>query len=261
MKCKNVENRIIDFLEGSLSNTEMQLVKKHLTTCNHCTKIHDETKELLEAFLLTEKAIPSENLNPSFFSMLEEEKQLQSETNLSKPIYKLSWKNAFQIAASIALLLTGYFLGNYSQEQHTQKEIAVLQHETQLMKQNMLLALIDNRSPSKRIKAVNFTEEFEKPDTKILEALIDRLHYDSNSNVRLAAVEALTKFSNSELVKIAFIKALTNEENPSIQLEIMAVLVAIQEKRALVPMRKLLEQPETPSYVKNQATIGISQLI
>ena len=262
MECREVENNIIDFIEGSLSNAEMQQFKEHLAACDTCNVIYDESKKVLDELNTIEQVLPTKNLNASFYTMLEEEKRLQANVIALKPQQNnLSWKTAFQIAASIAILFTGYFLGSHYQQQNTQKEIAVLQRETQLMKQNMLLALIDNRSPSKRIKAVNYTEEFEKPDTKILEALIERLQYDSNSNVRLAAVEALTKFSESELVKTAFIKALTNEENPSVQLEIMAVLVEIQEKRALVPMQKLLEQPETPSYVKDQAMIGISQLI
>ena len=76
-----------------------------------------------------------------------------------------------------------------------------------------MLAMIENQSPSKRIQAVSFTENFIKPDVKILEALIERMQYDGNINVRLAAAEALSEFPESDIVKEAFIEALKTQKN------------------------------------------------
>ena len=52
---------------------------------------------------------------------------------------------------------------------------------------------------------------------KILKALIERMQYDSNSNVRSSAVEALSKFTDYELVRTSLIEALTAEKDSSIQ--------------------------------------------
>ena len=125
----------------------------------------------------------------------------------------------------------------------------------------MILATIENQSPSKRIQAVSFTENFVKPDAKILEALIERMQYDGNMNVRLAAVESLSEFPESDVVKDAFIKALTTQKNPSLQIAIIQFLVKIQEKPAIKPMQELLEQSEMPNFVKEKVNSGISKII
>lgn len=124
-----------------------------------------------------------------------------------------------------------------------------------------MLALLENRSVSKRIQAVGYSEEISTLDTNVMEALIDRLHYDGSVNVRLAAAEALSKYSNNEKVKNAFITSLTQEEHPNIQIAVIHFLVNVQEKRALAPMQQLLEQTETPSYVKEQLEVGLKQII
>jgi HEAT repeat protein len=87
------------------------------------------------------------------------------------------------------------------------------------------------------------------------------MQFDTNINVRLAAAEALAKYSDIEMVKTAFIDALSTEKDPSLQIAIIHFLVKTQEKRALDPMQKLLEQPDTPDYVKAEVNSGMSQII
>ncbi|MEE9362655.1 MAG: HEAT repeat domain-containing protein [Cellulophaga sp.] len=261
MNCKEVENNIVGYIEGVLPEKDAVLMQKHISVCEICTELFKKTEEILNALESVPEAVPSKKLRTSFYSMLEEEKQLQPEVISLETKSKVSWKTAFQIAASIVFLFAGYTFGTYTMRQNSKQEIVNLIKETTVLKQDMLLAMIDNRSPSKRIKAVNITEEFVKPNAKVLEALINRMQYDSNSNVRLAAAEAIAKFTESEKVKTALISALSSEKNPSIQIEIIHILVKIQDKRAIEPMKKLLEEPETPNYVKEQVNAGIAHLI
>lgn len=261
MNCTEVENRIVDFVERAITLKEEEEINQHISTCNACKRLYRETEEVLVTFGKIPKAQPSSKLEMSFKSMLKEEKELQSKGLLLKPKTKNSWKSAFQVAASIVLVFSGYFVGSFSTTQSIQKEIVALQNESKTMRENLMLAMVDSRSPSKRIKAVNYTEEFVKPDIKVLKALIERIQYDSNSNVRLSAAEALSRFSESELVRTSLIERLTTEKDPSIQIEIIQILVKAQEKRALEPLKKILEQPELPQYMKDQVTIGISELI
>ena len=258
MNCTEIENSIVDYIDGALSAKETVMIQNHIKSCITCKKTHEETKQLLTSFANETVAQPSSNLRTSFEELLAIEKKAQTKVIALQPAKRSSYKSVLQIAASVAILFTGYLIGGYQENQNSQNEIASYQKEH---KENMLLAMIDNSSPSKRIKAVNYTEELTTPDTKILEALIDRMHNDSNSNVRLSAAEALSKFTDSELVRTSFIKTLTTEKNPSIQVEVIQILVQIQEKRALDPMKKLLESPEAPDYLKTQVNIGIAKLI
>jgi hypothetical protein len=261
MNCTNIENTLVDYIDGILSEKEVKIIDQHIKSCISCKNALEETKQLFNAFANEPIAQPTTNLKKSFEEMLANEKDKQPKVIALQPSKKNSYKSMLQIAASVAILFTGYLIGGYQESQNSQIEIATYQTEQKQLKENMLLAMIDNSSPSTRIKAVNYTEELTTPDTKILEALIDRMQNDSNSNVRLSAAEALSKFTDSELVKTSLINTLTTEKNPSIQIEVIQILVQIQEKRALDPMKKLLEQPDAPDYLKTQVNIGISKLI
>ncbi len=261
INCTNIESKLIDYIDGSLPIKEASDVQNHIENCASCKKAFEETTSLFTDFSNEPIVQPTSNLKASFEEMLVKEKKSQSIVIPLQPATQFRYKNMLQIAASIAILFTGYLIGGFQESQNSQQEIAVYQTEQKQLKENMMLAMIDNSSPSKRIKAVNYTEEFTTSDTKILEALIDRMQNDSNSNVRLSAAEALSNFTDSELVRTSLIETLTLEKNPSIQIEVIQILVAIQEKRALDPMKIILEQPEAPEYLKTQVNIGIAKLI
>jgi len=153
------------------------------------------------------------------------------------------WKTAFQIATGIVLLLCGYLFGNHQSDSKNQMQMAFLQQEAIQLKQDMMLTMLDNKSASKRIQAVGYTSEIQNAsDTKIENALIERLNFDGNVNVRLAAAEALSKYSETDRVKTAFIKALSAETNPTVQISLMQFLVENKDQRARAPMEKLLNE-------------------
>ncbi len=257
MKCNTVENKMILFLEGELDPKQHAEMEAHIASCSNCQQMLEETKALLDAFGKVEDEVPSPRVKQGFMELLEEEKSLQQFTIGKNNSKEFAWKTAFQIAASILLLIGGYAIGSFQKGSESNVEIAQLREETSQLKQDMMLAMLDNRSVSKRIQAVNYSEDIAMPDAKVLEALIDRLHFDGNVNVRLAAVEALSRYSENEKVKDAFIKSLTNETNPNIQIAVIQFLVEVQDKRARAPMQKLLEHSETPKFVKDQVNEGL----
>lgn len=243
------------------NEVEILEIEIHLKDCSACRETLQQQQKILEAFNQIESKTPKQSLHDNFYKMLEEQKGLHVTEHTLVRKQSFSYKTAFQIAASIVLLFAGYFVGSNRNDNATQSQIAGLQLEAQQMKQNIMLAMIENQSPSKRIQAVNYTEELTKLDAKILTALVDRLQFDANSNVRLAAAEALALFSDNEMVKTALLEALSKEKDPSLQIELIGILVQMKEKRALSPIRKILRAPDTPSYVKDLANVGISKLI
>ena len=56
------------------------------------------------------------------------------------------------------------------------------------------------------------------------------------------------------------IKSLETEKVPTMQIELIQILAKIQEKRALEPMKKLLNNEETPAYVKQELEYNIASL-
>lgn len=152
-------------------------------------------------------------------------------------------------------------MGKYQQEEKSGKEIALLTNESMQVKQMAMLSLMENKSASKRIQGVNYIDEFSKPDEAIVMALADRMLYDENINVRRTAVEVLGGFTASETVKNSYIKALKIEKDPGIQIAIIQILGQLREKKAIAPMKYLLEQEDTQPYVKKQLESTLPQII
>ncbi|MAG88634.1 MAG: hypothetical protein CMB97_14965 [Flavobacteriaceae bacterium] len=259
MNCNEIEQRIFDYLERQLSEKEIHEFEKHLSQCEACRKELEETRRLTETIKVVSSEQPKTGHFTSFEDMLQREKQELK--NHEPKVQVLYWKTAFQIAASILLLLGGYLYGDYRGKALAQKQIVQLQQQSQQLKTNMTLAMLDNRSASKRIQAVNYTEDIKMPDNQVLEAIIGRLQKDDNINVRLAAAGSLSRFQENQLVKDAFISTLETEENPEVQIAIIQFLVHVKDERSVKPMKKLLNQPEVPQYVKYQVNQGLAQIL
>lgn len=264
MNCKDIQNQLIDYIDHNLDQEAYQKVETHLKNCDQCKTALQELQIIFEAINDTSsQEIPDKSVQMSFEAMLKKEKEILNDPKIVPLNQKTknSWKTALQIAATIALVLSGYFYGKLENTASLSEEMSVLEKEKYQMKKAMTISLIENESASKRLQAVNYAEEFEKPENDILKALINKMHYDDHINVKLAAAEALIKFSNIEMVRKALINALDMEQDSGMQIELIQILVSIQEKRAVPSMEKLLQNEETPDYVKDQVKIGLPNLI
>jgi hypothetical protein len=249
MKCKEIQNQFSEYLENSLSEVANSDIEKHLNSCETCYKELAEMKSFLDVLDSQETEIPSPNLRMNFEKMLAQE-IAQNEPKVITLEKKSDWKSYIRVAASVLLVVSAFMLGKLqsnSSSEETNKE--------------QVLALLEDNSASQRILAVTNAEEFTNKDTKIIEALINRLFFDKNTNVRLAAAEALSKFSSETLVRDAFIKSLETDKNTAVQIEVITILSKIQEKRAIKPMKEMLENEETPQYVKQQLELNLSSLL
>lgn len=253
MKCTEIENQFSEYLEGTLSEVANSEIEHHLKTCVTCKKELAELQSFLTILENDKMETPSANLKLNFDKMLAKEIQ----GNQQKVIQlenKTDWKLFLRIAASIVIVLSAFLLGKYQSNTLDSSS----NNDTNTAQ---ILALLEDNSASKRILAVTNAEEFTNKDTKIIEALINRLFFDKNTNVRLAAAEALSKFSEENIVRDAFIKSLETDNNASVQIEVIQILSKIQEKRAIQPMQELLKKEETPQFVKQQLQLNLSTLL
>ena len=258
----HVLDLIPDYLDGTLDTNTQNRVEKHLSECSQCQKELEDMKQLFNAFDSESISVPSDRLRSQFEEALEAEKASLGKVVALETNKTSSWaNNLLKIAASIALLVGSFQMGSVFQQRKVDGDIALLKDETQQMRQTAMLSLMENQSASKRIQGVNYIEAFEHPDEAIIEALANRLLNDENDNVRLTAFDALSKFTSSERVKTVLIEALSREKNPSIQIGIIQVLVQIQEKKAVDPMKKLLEEEETQPFVKEQIKSALPSII
>jgi anti-sigma factor RsiW len=106
MNCKDLHKRIIFYLEGELSEKEMEETKLHLAECNECAAFADEVEKTL-AVLTAEK---SPAVNPFFYTRLKAKIE-----NRASAQYELQQKSILvkilQPAFFSILLLAGIYTG------------------------------------------------------------------------------------------------------------------------------------------------------
>lgn len=253
MKYEEIQEKLIDFLDQSLSEQEMKEIQEHIDQNQDLAQEVEEMKKLFFDITEEEMEQPSPSLRMNFESMLAEEKakihfedNQETESKVINIQEHTSWKSYLRVAASVLLVVSAFIIGTLVGNDGNEVE--------------QVLASIENESASQRIAAINLSEDIQTTDRRILEAFTDRMLYDENPSVRLAAVEALAKFSSEEMVKVAFLKALEKDKDPAIQIELIQVLVEIEEKRALPSMKNLLNNEAVPEYVKKELEYNIPSL-
>ncbi|MEO1487089.1 MAG: HEAT repeat domain-containing protein [Bacteroidota bacterium] len=255
---------IPEYLDDMLSPEKRNEFEAYLKTCSDCEKELEEMRILFGAIAAEKVVVPSGNLKSAFLKDLEEAKAEEAVKiiPLAQNKEKSNWaSNLLKVAASVALLVASFQMGGFFEKEKSNQSLETLQNESLVMKQQVMLSLMENQSASKRIQGVNYIEEIPNPDEAIVAALSQRMLNDENDNVRLTALEALARFAANDAVKDVFIKALEKEKNPSIQILIIDILVSIQEKRAVAPMQKLLEQEDTQPFIKKQIQTGLPKII
>jgi len=260
MNCKKAA-QMIDYIDDKLSSIEKSLMENHISQCVECKKMLSETQIVIQKINDISLNHPSSNLKKSFDEMLEKEEELVSKkriTNLGKNrIIPLKY---LQIAASIVILLSGYLIGHYSTNGKNQTEILALKDNALLLKKDLILSKLDSKSPTERIKALDEAMSLGSMDSDLIEALKDRIRYDSNVSVRLATVLSLSNFEKLDVFTTELIETLVNEKNPSVQIEIVQALVKIGDKKAIIPMQKLLAEGGIRPLVKSELNFSIAQL-
>ncbi|MBX2841621.1 MAG: HEAT repeat domain-containing protein [Flammeovirgaceae bacterium] len=270
MDNENLKEKLVDFIEGKLSPQEETEIQHLLAKDEELFKEYDQLRIVLESLDNSREIVPDPALSENFYEMLSEEKTKQASANhLGKfsVVYNSArsiWKNHLlvRIAASITIFLAGYILDKNIQVKQIQTtEIASLKEELESTKTLVMLSLLKQESASDRLQAVNISYEIEEADNQIITALINTLKTDTNDNVRLAACEALGHYIGNPLVINALVATLTQQQDPEIQLVIIALLVKSKEKRAIPQIKTLLETQEVIQTVRNKANEGIGQLL
>lgn len=127
----------------------------------------------------------------------------------------------------------------------------------------LILALGENQASSTRLAAIYEIEDFNrnrKEDEKILEAFFKILKAGSDTNSKIAVIDALMLFPDNPLVRTNIIEALAIEDEPLVQLKLIKSVTLLMEKRAKVPLEKIIENKESLPLVKGNASATLAML-
>jgi hypothetical protein len=257
MRCEEFETYVVDYIDQDMERSLVMEMEAHVESCGKCRSELEQYQELLHTISQAKQENPDHSLRMDFH------KNLKESTDHPAP-YR--WSFSFiRIAASIALLVAGAFIGYTVQRgfraDKQADQIDNLQLEIGAMKEVLMFTLLDEESPSQRIKAVKYTEEIPNPDSNIIDVLVSTLNNDKSVNVRVAAAYSLARYSDDIVVRDSLISSLENQSDPIIQVILMNILVEHKETRAIETMRELISDENTIVDVKDIAEKSINVLL
>lgn len=257
-------DNIIAYLNGELSLTEKQQFEAKIASDAEFKRVFEEEKELWE--MLGTVSVPevSTNVKARFFDNLETYKEATSQPSFFAKLKELwQFQPKLKLSYAMALLAVGLTIGfviNMKSSASSNKEISQLSNEVSEMKKMMMLTLIEDPSASQRMRAVSFTSEIESVDNPVLEALFTTLNHDPNDNVRLVTLETLTSMADKPEVREGLVKSIGKQTSPLLQSAMADVMVKLQEKSSIKPLKKILKQEDLNHTVKDKIEESI-QLI
>jgi hypothetical protein len=267
MKCKDMELFSVEYLLNRLNPEKRKQLEAHVSVCSDCRLALDQAKESWTRLAGLSSMEPDQNLRIRFNTMLrlaaEKQNQAAGRTIPAlRPPRRSFLQPAFAFAVPIALLVLG-FLGGFAVHGvlSGKGDVSVLRSEVTEMRRMLTLSLLNQTSSSERLRGVQVSRRVEEPDTSILEALFSTLNRDSNTNVRLAAVDALYIFRDRPRVREILVQSLERQNSPLVQISIIDLLVEIREQKAMDALRFLMKSDKTDPHVRERAEWGIQRLI
>ncbi len=258
MKCSDIKNQFLDYLDDNLDNKAKKLFETHIKRCEQCSN------ELSQLGLLNKKLSKVKNietprsLSEEFLSAIDME-QRKFENRIFR--YE-NLRFTLKIAASIILFIAGLVFGVLiSNSGKVNTRVAKLENEVSRLEEAVTVAVFNEHTTSQKIKAVYYFDDQSRINPALIKALTNALNNDDNINVRITAAKSLFRYNNIPEVRELLIKSLVNQNEPMVQILIIDHLVAINEKGAAESLKGLVNSNNTNNIVKQYAARGLKTLL
>ncbi len=268
MNCERVREQIPELLAGRLEAAVRQRLIDHLDTCAGCRAEVAQLGVVFRGLEAMEEAEPGPAMKGRFLEALRayQEGYHDAERRLSYLIPKRRWyrQPAWQAAAAAVLLaagvLGGRYLGPRGQQAAGGSEIAQLRGQVESLRQMVALSLLDQQSASSRLRGVTYSYQIAQPDREVEQALLHAANRDSNVNVRLAAVDALSKFAGDAAIRRALADSLSVQDSPLVQVALIDVMALANAHEAEPALHKLSSDPIANDAVRQRAAAALAKL-
>ncbi len=127
-------------------------------------------------------------------------------------------------------------------------------------KEVVFASLNNMESPARRITAASEAYKLKNTGNDIVDALVETLNTDPSANVRLAALDGLTRFYQDTYVRKKLIASLKKQQDPLVQIALINLLTRMREAGILQELDKIVNDDNTQKPVKDCAYSGILQL-
>jgi HEAT repeat protein len=160
------------------------------------------------------------------------------------------------------LLLAGILCGRYLPQAGAggNLEMAQLRVQVENLHQMVAISMLQQQSPSARMRGVTYTEKITQPDPQVLDALLQAVNHDANVNVRLSAVDALQKFATGPEVALAMVNSIPEQESPLVQIALIDMLVQLDARGAAPGLARISKDMKMDEMVRQRAAWALHKM-
>jgi anti-sigma factor RsiW len=262
MKCEQISELLPDYLQGSLSPDQRQMFRAHLEQCIDCSEEAALWKKL--SLLPLEQPGPASRAR---FEAMQQAYQAGRSERSNQPEGASEWRkrasawNVFDwlhsplgvMAWSVALVTIGVFAGlRMSVPKPPSPDLVAMQSELTSMKQLVVLSMLQQQSASARLEGVTWSTREQQLDPQVLSALLHTLRYDQSVDVRLAALDALSRHNRQPQVHKGVLDSLQQQQSPLVQVALIDLMLEWQDRDAAHRLQELEHTPNLNPTVRQR---------
>lgn len=257
------QETMIDYLTNNLSKEKKEAFEQFLQ--EHPQYQHEfEEIQVLFNEDASDVPEPSTAMDVKFYTMLNSQEKASEKRSIVKKITNF-FEGSFpkQLAYTFAILTIGFFIGKglNTDKNGEGERLEYAEKETENVRSQLVLALLEQPSANKRLQAVNEANKLNSVTETIIKALFSTLNKDTNVNVRLSAVEALASYTDLPMVREGLVASITHQKSPLVQIALADLMVVLQEKKAVKSFKKLIDEEDVNEAAKEKMKESIQQII
>jgi hypothetical protein len=255
MICSHAKELMAAYWKDELADDEAPLFQQHIEACSECSAEMTALGGLWERLAYLPVPEPSRALDARWQLTLDA---------LTTP--RRTWSFAtfwptnpvWQAAVALACLVLGLLVGTNLPRGNN--EIAKLHEEIASTREMVALSLLQQQSATERLRGVDYTGRMRTMEPEVVSALTEAVAHDPSVNVRLAAIDALSKAARSPEVLQSLTQSLPRQDSPMVQAALIDYLVDARDRHALGTLRQLAEQPDLNPAVLERTRFALQQL-
>jgi anti-sigma factor RsiW len=275
MNCEQVAELLPDYLQDGLTREQAHQVEQHCAHCASCAQDVVMWKKLVllppdepspESRARFEAMLHAYPTTSSDRSALAQGAQVPDKRNtrwaflewLRSPLGAAAWSVALLVIGVVVGSMTGMRVNN-STPAHSD-ELAALHSELNSMRQLVALSMLQQQSASERLQGVSWSGREAHLDSEIQSALLHTLRYDGSVDVRLAALDALSRHATQPQIRKGIGDALQEQQSPLVQVALIDQLAEWRDPDAAQRLRHFQQTPNLNPAVRQRAEWAMSKL-
>ncbi|MBE2213713.1 MAG: HEAT repeat domain-containing protein [Opitutaceae bacterium] len=279
MNCDETILLLADYESGRLSAADMRRVREHLDRCPACAQELQLQRQLDLAIKRERRPEPGAHVHTAFHAWLEAEARAMpaprhvaaapERTNIIRVSF---WNHPATISGFVAVAAcavfalglvvgsrTGSSSGAQFANQQNAAEIAALREQVASMSQAVTWQTLQQPNAGDRIQAVRVMASADLNPVDVNQ-LLGLVAFDSNSQVRESAVQALYRYADRPTVRTAVARALVRESAPVVQLAMIDFLANTRDPEATAALETLVHNQNQNPLVREAATYALTRM-